>query len=477
MTDSLDRVTHRIRRDLDPLDQGSRSAPPISGIDPRPTRPAPSIHRTYKERLHSLSQRMVAAQKPILILDAIRWTDDIVEFLRRTSYRELPPVDADYYRALPLRFDPADKAEEFAVLEVDIRKTLGESDPLGAILIRNCGQYRQVVQMLQARGTPDFHRHARDLYGSPRDVFLDGRTTILDLGLQIYDVLAGLHEDSLGGRPPRDLSAEQAVEILNRGFESYFDDQAICARLDDGILSDAAAGADYVKVKRDAVFSLRDVEILEVHEGWVHVGTTQNGLAQPVATWLAKGPPCTTATQEGLAVLTEVLSFVSVPSRAHRINNRILAIDKAEQGADLLDVIEFYRTEGLDESDCLANAQRVFRGGVVGGGAPFTKDICYCKGLVQNYNFLQACVRFGRPELIPFLFVGKVALEDVAVLHDAWRERVIEVPRYVPRPFRDLNGLSIWLAYSNFLSKIDQVEVQRVLRPIIRPSESSWRPT
>jgi len=50
-----------------------------------------------------------------------------------------------------------------------------------------------------------------------------------------------------------------------------------------------------------------------------------------------------------------------------------------------------------------------FRGGVVEGGAPFTKDACYCKGIVLNYAFIRSAIQHNRADLIPYLFVGKVA--------------------------------------------------------------------
>ncbi len=203
------------------------------------------------------------------------------------------------------------------------------------------------------------------------------------------------------------------------------------AKLDDGIISDAAAGADYVKIRRGILFSEKEVDLLEVHEGWVHVGTSINGSKQRVANWLAKGPPCTTAIQEGLAVLMEVLTFTANPLRSKKLNNRILACDKVEDGANFLDIIEFYRTEGYPEKECLTAATRVFRGSLPTGGGPFTKDITYCKGFVMCYNFLRTAIRFGRPDLIPFLFCGKVTLDDVAILHAEMarrRHRQAQVP-------------------------------------------------
>src|SRR5207245_1885232 len=112
---------------------------------------------------------------------------------------------------------------------------------------------------------------------------------------------------------------------LNQRFATYFGDASVRVEVDDTILSDAAAGSDYVKVRTGARFSQRDIDILEVHEGWVHVATSLNGQAQTVARWLAKGPPRTTAVQEGLAALLEIFTFRTYPRRARRLNDRVLA--------------------------------------------------------------------------------------------------------------------------------------------------------
>ncbi|WP_458415977.1 tyrosine/phenylalanine carboxypeptidase domain-containing protein, partial [Pseudomonas aeruginosa] len=72
-------------------------------------------------------------------------------------------------------------------------------------------------------------------------------------------------------------------------------------------------------------------------------------------------PRCA-ATQEGLAIMMEIFTFSSYPLRARTINNRILAVEKAEDGANFLDIYEFYLIEGYDKVDAFRNASRVFRG-------------------------------------------------------------------------------------------------------------------
>ena len=420
---------------------------------------------TYKEKIRQLSKQIVEAQRPIRVREAIRWEDTVEQQFMACRNRQLPQVGPDYYasrRSLP--FVAADKIAEFTRIEGQIRDLLGTDDQIGKILLRNCHEYKQVVRMLEGRGTHRFYEISRELYGSPKDTFAGDTTTLRELGMLLYEILSGIPEDGLGAVYPKKLSAEEVVERLNEKFGGYFHDSEVHAKLDDGILSDAAAGADYVKIKRGAMFSEREVDLLEVHEGWVHVGSSLNGARQHVASWLAKGPPCTLAIQEGLAAIVEVITFNATPARTKTLINRVLACDKAEDGADFLDIFEFYRSEGYGEHESYQYAQRVFRGGVVGGGSPFTKDLCYCKGFVLIYNFLRTAIRFGRPDLIPLLFVGKVTLEDLPVLCHKVREGVIDPPLYLPPQFRDLNGLAMWMAYSNFFNRVNLSSIQEHYR-------------
>jgi uncharacterized protein (TIGR02421 family) len=414
---------------------------------------------TTKEKIRRLSQRIVEAQRPIRILDAIKWDSSVEETLRKGKFRQMPRIGPDHYEKRPLSFDPQKKIEEFGDIIQDVGLSLGKEDELAPLLISICEQYQDVVRMLQARGTKQFWEFSRKLYGSPKDSMVGEKTRVADLGKILYDILSGL-DDSLGADYPRELQAQQVVDELNQRFAVYFRGENVQAKISDGILADAAAGGDTVKIKEGVLFSKREIDLLEVHEGWVHVGTTINGNSQHVATWLSKGPPRCSATQEGLAVLLEIFTFRSYPRRARQINDRILGIDKAEDGANILELIEFYRVEGYSEEECLSNAIRVFRGGMVEGGAPFTKDISYCKGFVENYNFIRAAIRAGRPELIPFLFVGKLAVDDVPLLYRKHKEGIVDSPFFLPPQFADLNGIAVWMSFSSFLSRVDLAKVQ-----------------
>ena len=109
------------------------------------------------------------------------------------------------------------------------------------------------------------------------------------------------------------------------------------------------AGVDGVRIKRGVRFSARDLAQLAFHEGQVHVATALNGRAQPVMPFIGYPSPRTTATQEGLAVLTEFLTQSTSIDRLRRLADRTLAIKIAEEGADFCQLYRFFLERGNDE--------------------------------------------------------------------------------------------------------------------------------
>jgi uncharacterized protein (TIGR02421 family) len=414
---------------------------------------------SYKEKIRLLSDRLVEIQKPIRVLDSIKWDQSVEVDFFAAKAKELPRVDAEYYRRIPLGFDPRTKEQEFTDLSREVRNQLGPDDELGRLLVSMADQYREVVVMLAARGTAQFYESSRKLYGSPKDTFFEDKVTIMDQGRQLYQILSNLENKFLGQEYPKNLTSQQVVDELRARFARSFLKDKIDVRLSDGIVADAAAGSDVIKIKEGIHFSKKDIDILEVHEGYVHVATTLNGKAQRYARFLSKGPPRCTSTQEGLAILMEILTFSTYPQRARTINDRVLGINKAEEGANFIDLYEYYLSERYSELDAFRNATRVFRGGMVEGGVPFTKDISYCRGFIENYNFIRTAIRQGRPELVPFLFTGKLNVDDIPLLYQKHLEGVIDAPTLLPHQFEDLNGLAVWMSFSNFLNVVDMKRV------------------
>jgi uncharacterized protein (TIGR02421 family) len=422
---------------------------------------------TYKEKLKQHSERLVEAQKQIRILEAIKWDSKILEDVRKSKYKELPKVYGDFYDKIPFPFDPEKRIQELGDVCQGISADIGSEDPIGKILLSSAREYQDLVRMLQNRGKSEFYEFSKKLYGSPGDTFLGSQSTVKDLGLHLYNILSGLQDSKDENNKGSQIDSKMALDELNQRFGKYFPNQDVRVVIEDTMVADASSMAKTIKLRESAIFTKRDIDILEVHEGWVHMGTTINGLEQRIAKWLHKGPPRVTATQEGLAVLMEIFSFVTFPRRARKINDRVLAIAKAEEGANFLEVVEYFRTEGYEEDDCLIAAQRVFRGGDIRGKYPFTKDISYCKGFVENYNFIRACIQSGRSEIVPFLFVGKVHLSDVPALYQKYREGIVDAPKFLPPFFQDLNSLIVWMSFSNFLSAAGMSGAQDAYRQLI----------
>lgn len=418
------------------------------------------VNERYKEKVRLLSERVVSAQRPIRILDAIKWDDSIEESFFKSKCKVLPKVDADYYSRIPLGFDVDLKKKEFEEISADIRRQLGADDSLGDLLARTAAQYHDVLDLLGARASKRFWDLSRKLYGSPKDHLNGDTNTVASLGRVLYGILGKLEEKDLGPSHPEDIDAETAVGILSERMKRYFQDDTVRVIVSDGIVADAAAGGELLKIRRGARFSIRDVNLLEVHEGWVHLGTNQSGRAQTTAKWLSKGPPRCVPTQEGLAVVMEIITLSSYPNRARQINHRVVGIDMAEEGADFLQLFRFFADEGYSEREAYQLAMRICRGGLVSGGAPFTKDIAYCRGFIENYNFIRTAIRAGRPQLVPFLFVGKVHVDDIPLLYRMHLEGVVDPPKCLPPQFADLNGLAIWMSFSSFLNQVDLRKVQ-----------------
>src|SRR5438477_656307 len=415
----------------------------------------------YESQVHGLSDRLVEAQRPIRILDAIKWDDDVERAFFDKGGRELPPVTRGYYLSRPLPFEPEQKLHEFHLIERDIRRRLGEYNAPGQIMARMCQEYRDVVHLLTHRGTRAFGEISERLYGSASDSFHAGDPNLADLGHMMSDILDNLSHDSIFGHEEPIYDAAQTVERLSAALKEYFQDQAaVRVQLSDGIIADSAAGSDYIKIRNNACFTPREVRLLEVHEGWVHLGTTLNGQNQPVCTFLSKGPPSSTITQEGLAVISEIFAFALHPGRVRRLTNRIEGVAMAEAGANFLDVHRYFLDEGYDPHESYQHSMRIFRGSLPEGAGPFTKDLCYSKGFVLIYNFIRLAVSRGLVRRVPLLFCGKTNLADIKILSQLVDEGLVTPPRFVPAPFADLHALSAWMCYANFLNRLSLKRIE-----------------
>jgi uncharacterized protein (TIGR02421 family) len=405
----------------------------MSTLDPR-----------HAERLREASLLLRSAEAGVRILRTIAWDPAIrEEFLARGG--EVLPAP-EYARP--------DLAPTHGALAA-ARRLVDPGVPGARWLLRAAESIETGARLLEATGTPEFHHHSRALYGGPTSVLVDGRVTPLDLARDLDANLAELEGFDLGLVPAPELTAEEVAEALARSARSVFGSEAPLVEVVDGLASKALAGPRRVRVRRGALFSDLDVAQLVEHELGIHVATALAGRTQDALPLLASGHPGVTRTQEGLAVLAEVVTRSTDPARMRRLAARVLAIDMAEQGADFRDVYRFHLERGAREEDAFEDARRVMRGGVITGGAPFTKDVVYLDGLLRVQNFLRVAVQLRRLDLIRLLFVGKVAIADVPDLAELRAAGLLGPACYLPSWARDLRPLVATMAFSGFLNRVN----------------------
>jgi len=415
---------------------------------------ARDLHAPDLEEARRLSEALVDAQKPIRILNSVKWTDEIEHYFLAAGKGSQPDVDADWYLAnRPLKFDLAEKRAELAALCAEITNTLGSS-PMGRLLTQRATEYLRVVDLLEARGSATFSAVSAELYGDVDDALHDGGPTLAALGEVLDEALANISNSRWEPPEDRNHDAAAAVQLLSKRLAPVCGLDEIVVKLDDGIVSDAAAGSTYIKLREDATFSDRALRVLEVHEGWVHVATGLNGRAQPIATFLAKGTPSTTITQEGLAVFTEITTLSSSPTRLRKISRRMQAIAMADDGATFLDVYRWFGDHGLAHDDAWASSVRVFRGSLPTLG-PFTKDLVYSRGFLEVYNLIRLAVGNGDIELLPLLFVGKISVHELGLIKALHDDGVVVDPPTLPPSMSDVTALASWMAMSNLLNRVD----------------------
>lgn len=415
------------------------------------------------ERLSTISDAIVAASREVKVLPSLEWDPDLkAEFFEKKEREPPRPV-------YPERRSELEKA---AKQLAEIRASVTGKNAIEAWLRNTCDSYETAARMLDSIGTDDFYRHSRELYGDAGTKFVDGQTSNADLAKHLTRTLSIYRPTALGVTDVPRLTAAEVAPILEARFAKELPGEGITVTLTDDIASKAIAGADRVRLRRDAILSEREIEILVHHEGLVHVATTINGRNQPVLKVLAKGAPRTMRIQEGLAVFAEFMSGAIDVDRMRRLADRILAIEMSTNGASFLDLYRFFRDRGDEREEAFDNSQRVVRGGKVDGGAPFTKDVIYLDGLTRIHGYLHVAVPRGRLDDVARLFVGKIALEDMPALRELEMEGILVPPRHMPPWAKDLRFLAAYMAYSTFLKRIDMTALHHHFGPAFASEDS-----
>src|SRR5580700_6934848 len=85
-----------------------------------PPPPSAGPWRSYKELVAHLAERIVEAQRPIRVLQALRWDSAVEERFLKSKQREMPKIDGAYYEKVDIGFYARQKEEEFEEIARDV---------------------------------------------------------------------------------------------------------------------------------------------------------------------------------------------------------------------------------------------------------------------------------------------------------------------------------------------------------------------
>jgi uncharacterized protein (TIGR02421 family) len=417
-----------------------------------------------REYLRKLCDAIVHAQKPIRVLRAINWDTQVHERFFKHEAKELPRPEYQ-----PLGFRPEDKVKELRALKRQIRGRNAIED----LLRRRIDEFVLVTRMLAARGTKRFYELSRKMYGDPRDRFPDHNVDNLAIA-RLWASRPRARDEELVYTANE--AAERIAEICNPLLGGH-----VKVQVRSRLTANAASGATGVTLRKGARFTERQVRALAHHEGLWHVLTSMNGYRQPVLTILAVGLPRYIESQEGGGIVAEYLTGNITDERYIELGERTIAVDMAARGADFLEVYR-YLLARFPPAKAALMSERVFRGGVVEGGAPFTKDAAYQRGYCRTFNFIRAALEQRDVDLVRAFLAGKMSVDDAELVRDLIDEGLCVGPTYLPEWFIDVDRLNALATHSVTMNRFSLPSVSRYYArrkvgraapepPVVRPGE------
>ena len=402
------------------------------------------------EKIRTACDLLYSASRSIRILSHLSWPLSVRKQFFANGCKVLPIVDYP-------KFEPRVFFEKLTIA----RNAFDCGTAVNGWLEGVAGKLETSARMLAATGTPRFHEHSVTLYGCPDSELIDDQNTSLGLAQQFDKLFNHFQGMDLGVEEHQNENAHSVAAAMDQAARKMFGDDAPEIQIVEKLSANALAGPRRIRIRKDADFTDKDLQQLIFHEAHIHVGTSLNGIAQPNLKILAAAHAGTTKTQEGLAVFAEFITGAMGLDRFRRLADRVIAIQMAIDGADFIQVYQFFLERTDDPVQSFENSRRVFRGGVLEGGAPFTKDGVYLDGLLRVHNFFRTAVACGRADCLRLLFCGKLDIEDFPVLAHLADQGICNPAKYLPPWAKDIRFLLCYLSYSSFLNRIDLTKVKK----------------
>ncbi len=408
-----------------------------------------------RQRLITLSDRIYLVASNLNILSRLAWPLSVKQAFFKANAQQLPIVEYSPYMASLL-------CNELA----DVQRKLGDT-PVDRWMSRLINTLLVTGEMLEARGSLAFFECSKQIYGCPTDALKDEKSSSLELAQSYLQLLKPMARLDLGNPPEACILASTLAERMEQATQDMFGKEAPEIKVVDDLSANALASSELVRIRRSACFSDKDIEQLIHHEIYIHVATILNGKTPGNLSLLSLAHPSSTKTQEGLAVFAEFITGSLDLDRMRRLADRVIAIQMSIEGADFIEVYRFFLEKTDNPEQSFENARRVFRGGVLSGGAPFTKDVVYLDGLIRVHNFMRAAVAEGRADCLHLLFAGRLDIEDLPTLSYLRNLDLCQKPRFLPPWAKDLRFLLCYLSYSSFLNSIDMSKVSQHYREML----------
>ena len=395
-------------------------------------------------RIKDNSSKLFEISKHIKILRYLAWDKSVRATFLNSKSETIPKVEYPKFDSIELR------------ASLKKLKSINGDTPYDKWLQSKINDILSSIDLLQSSGTKQFLKKSEQIYGSPNFVLKDGKTSTLQLAKK-FEALIDSHlehfSESLQVNP---LPVANVKKNIEKRIQPIFGSKSPKITIEDQLSAKATASSKRIRLRNGASFTNKDVDQLINHEAFIHVATTLNGRQQTNVKILGAKTGPITKTQEGLAVFSEFITGCIDVNRMYRISDRVIAIQMAIDGADFIEVYRFFlKRDGKTRTQAFEDARRVFRGGVLSGGAPFTKDMVYLDGLVRVHNFFRSAILGGKINAIEILFSGKIDLDDIPILLKMKKDGLIQKPIFLPEWVRDMNYLVSYFVFSNFVGKMD----------------------
>lgn len=330
--------------------------------------------------------------------------DQLWSEFRKSNYERLPPMR---YRPLPI--DPA--RTKRALFSIPMERI--EDPTMVALFSEKQEELDRQLSMLTDRGTERFLLGGLQLYGRISEPLVRSAEELLER------VPATARAKADGATlSPKTFVTLAEEEIAH--YQGQWEGMDALVETRPSILAGIMVSKGRLFVASDSKTHKKRADALLQHEIGTHLVTYYNGKAQPL-TLLKNGFAGYEETQEGLAVLAEVLVGGMTPSRMRTLSARVLGAKALIDDASFVDTFRLLCRYGFQPQAAFGVALRVYRGG------GFIKDCVYLRGLNKVLAYL------AQGEAIERLFVGKIALEHLDIVRELQSRRVILPPKLLPR--------------------------------------------